>query len=90
MSSWYSSLMLTAKAPAATAQAVFRLELEAATPVDLAGALILRDAMPEFARIRYHRQNARWGVLVRLRVAVQRLTIGRIDAIRIARALQRQ
>lgn len=79
--------MLTAKAPAAAAQAVFWLELEAATPANLAGALILRDASDAIADVRYHRQDPRWGVLVRLRVAVQRLTIGRIEAIRIARPL---
>lgn len=68
-------------------QAVLLLEIGGPL-LDVAGALILREAVPELGRVRYHRQDPRWGHLVRLRVAVRLLTLDPIGAIRIARSLQ--
>lgn len=55
--------------------------------LDVAEALHQRGVLDRLAVTAFARSDARWPALVRLRIAVQRMTIGRIEAIRIARSL---
>lgn len=54
---------------------------------DVAEALHQRGALDRLAVTAFARSDARWPALVRLQIAARQMTIGRIEAIRIARAL---